>query len=288
MKTFDHGASRHINFRALLIACAVAAAAFLALGVFSFARPLRKATTVSVPYTQAVSFGYQAKAPAGPVYPDGVVHTGDPIFLQLVHRVRVRIDYHFATSAPHRVAGTEAVLLQLTGPGGWGRTTRVAPPQRFTGDHFSTQVTLDVPYLQSLIARIQTLTGVSTGGGFTIALATQVQISGTVAGQPIKTSFGPTLSLQLNPLQLTPGAGSTSSGTAQSGLSPNKRETVATAATAPNPFTVLGQPVAVATLRWVALLGFLLSAASVVVLGVRRGSAGHRPGRAASRPSTDT
>ena len=123
VKTPNHGADRHINFRALLIACAVAAAAFLALGVFSFTRPLRKATTVSVPYTQAVSFSYQAKAPAGPVYPDGVVHSGDPIFLQLVHRVRVRIDYHFVTSAPHRVAGSEAVLLRLTGPGGWSRTT---------------------------------------------------------------------------------------------------------------------------------------------------------------------
>ena len=186
VKTFDHGASRHINFRALLIACAVAAAAFLALGVFSFTRPLRKATTVSVPYTQAVSFGYQAKAPAGPVYPDGVVHSGDPIFLQLVHRVRVRIDYHFATSAPHRVAGTEAVLLRLTGPGGWSRTTRIASPQRFTGDHFSTQAALDVPYFQSLIARIQTLTGVSSGGGFVIALGPQVQISGTVAGSRSK------------------------------------------------------------------------------------------------------
>jgi signal peptidase I len=264
----DHGAGRHHDYRALLIACAVAVAAFLGLGLVAFRRPVDKPATIKIPYTQGMRFGYHARAPAGPVYPSGVLNTGDPIFLTLVHRVRVQINYRLATGAAHRLAGTEAVLVRVTGPGGWSRSIPVGAPERFTGDHVSTQVTLDLPYLQSLIARIQTLTGVSAGGAYAVAVAPQVQISGTVAGQPIKANFDPVLSFQVNPLQLTPGGGSTTTGASQTGLTPIQRGTVATPSTAPNPLRVLGHALAVTTLRWVALVGFLLASASTLVLAV--------------------
>ena len=81
---------------------AVAALAFLALGALAFTPPGDQALAVKTPYTEKVSFGYHAKASAGPVYPDGVVTTGDPIFLKLVHRVRVKAHYRLAAKAPHR------------------------------------------------------------------------------------------------------------------------------------------------------------------------------------------
>ena len=61
------------------------------------------------PYTEKVSFGYHAKAAAGPVYPDGVVSTGDPIFVKLVRRVRVKAHYRLEAAAAHRVGGTMEV-----------------------------------------------------------------------------------------------------------------------------------------------------------------------------------
>jgi signal peptidase I len=268
VNTSDHGASRHINTRGLLTACAVVGAAFLGLGMLAITRPLHKPATAKIPYTQGVTFGYRASPRPGPVYPGGVVNTGDPIFLALVHRVRVQIDYRLATAAAQRVTGTEAVILRLTGPGGWSRSIPVAAPRRFISDHVSTEVNVNVPYLQSLIARIQRLTGVPASAGFTIAVVPQVHLSGTLAGQPIKTSFGPALNFQVTPLQLLPGSGSTTSGVPQGGFTPSQRGTVAIASTAPNPLSVLGHAVAVGTLRWIALVGFLLAAASTLFIAV--------------------
>ena len=61
---------------------------------------------------------YSANATAGPVYPDGVVKTGDPIFLKLVRRVRVKAHYRLASTTSHRVGGTMEVVLRLAEKGG--------------------------------------------------------------------------------------------------------------------------------------------------------------------------
>src|SRR4029077_12136482 len=124
------------------------------LTALAFGRPATKPIAVKTPYTEKVSFGYHANAPAGPVYSDGVVTTGDPIFLKLVHRVRVKAHYRFVATAPQRLGGTMEVLLRLTGPTGWNRTIQLAAPKRFTGDYASANVTLDLPALQSLIRRV--------------------------------------------------------------------------------------------------------------------------------------
>ena len=110
-----------------------------------FTHPATKPVAEKTPYTEKVSFGYHAKAAAGPVYPDGVVKTGDPIFLKLVHRVRVKAHYRLAATAPQRLGGTMEVLLRLTSPTGWSRTIQLAAPKRFTGDYAAADVTLDVP-----------------------------------------------------------------------------------------------------------------------------------------------
>ena len=134
-----------VDTQTVFTASAVAAVAFLALSALAFARPATKPIAVKTPYTEKVSFGYHAKAPAGPVYPDGVVTTGDPIFLKLVHRVRIKAHYRLTATAPQRLGGTMEVLLRLSSPTGWNRTIQLAAPKRFTGDYASADVTLDVP-----------------------------------------------------------------------------------------------------------------------------------------------
>ena len=113
--------------------------------VFALAHPATKPVAKKTPYTEKVSFGYHAKAPAGPVYPDGVVKTGDPIFLKLVHRVRVKTHYRLDATSPQRLGGTMEVLLRLTSPTGWTRTIQLAAPKAFKGDYASADVILDLP-----------------------------------------------------------------------------------------------------------------------------------------------
>jgi hypothetical protein len=247
----------------------VAAAAFLALSALAFGRPATKPIAVKTPYTEQVSFGYHAKAPAGPVYPDGIVNTGDPIFLKLVHRVRVKAHYRLAATAPQRLGGTMEVLLHISSPTGWNRTIQLARPKRFTGDYAAGAVTLDVPALQSLIRKVEKLTGGTPGSAYNLSITPRVHVTGTLASQPLTSDYSPALSLQLDALQLRAGGGSPASGEKDSGLTPSRPGTVSTASTKPNNLTVRGHAVPVTTARWIALIGLLLAASAALLSGVR-------------------
>jgi signal peptidase I len=54
----------------------VGVALFTALGIFAFLQPTVGTTTISTPYTQQLTFGYNGPARAGSVYPNGTVTTG--------------------------------------------------------------------------------------------------------------------------------------------------------------------------------------------------------------------
>jgi signal peptidase I len=263
---------------AVFTTAAVAAAAFLALGVLALAHPATKPVAKKTPYTEKVSFGYHAKAPAGPVYPDGVVKTGDPIFLKLVHRVRVKAHYRLDAKAPQQLGGTMEVLLRLTSPTGWTRTIQLAAPKAFKGDYASADVILDVPSLQSLIRKVDKLTGVAPGSAYNLSVIPRVHVAGTLASQPLTSDFAPAMSLQLDALQLRAGAASpapaddptaSSSDTAKSALNPSRDGNVASLSRAPSALTIRGHDLPVPTARWIALIGFLLAASAALLTGLR-------------------
>ena len=62
----------------------------------------------AAPYRQHATIGYSGAGPRGAVYPDGRIHTGDPLFTKIVKAVDV--DLHFAFTAAgadrHAVHGT--------------------------------------------------------------------------------------------------------------------------------------------------------------------------------------
>ena len=99
------------------------------------------------------------------------------------------------------------VLLRLTSPTGWNRTIQLAAPKRFTGDYASADVTLDVPALQSLIRKVEKLTGGAPGAAYNLSIMPRVHVTGTLASQPLTSDYAPALSLQLDALQLRAGAG---------------------------------------------------------------------------------
>ena len=265
----DPGGIFGLDTQIVFTASAVAAMAFLALSALAFSHPATKPIAVKTPFTEKVSFGYHAKASAGPVYTDGVVSTGDPIFLKLVHRVRVNVHYRLAATAPQRVGGTMEILLRLTSPTGWNRTVQLAAPKRFTGDYAAGAVTLDVPALQSLIRKVERLTGGTPGSAYNLSITPRVHLTGTLASQPLTSDYAPALSLQLDALQLRPGAGSPATGGQKDGLNPSRAGTVSSASTKPNRLTVRGHAVPVTTARWIALIGFLLAASAALLSGVR-------------------
>lgn len=259
---------RPINLRALLVAAVVAALGFAALGVFAFTRPMHRTATEHIPYTQQVTFSYRGNAAPGPVYPAGLVNTGDPVFLQLVHQLRVQADYSLTTSAPVQLAGTQQLILRMTGPTGWTREEPLTPFKHFTGTQFRAAATLDLDSIQSLVKQIQKLTGMSSPDGYTLAVVPQVHVIGTVSGHTAAGSFEPKLNFQLAPPQLRPSAAVSDSGQLQPNYSPAEHGSVATTSTVPNRVSLAGASVSVDTLWAISIGGFLLSVLSVVLLSV--------------------
>ncbi|MGO9889057.1 MAG: signal peptidase I [Solirubrobacteraceae bacterium] len=273
---------RPFNFGALLTASAVAAAACLVLGLFAFARPASQAVPATTPYSQQVRFGYSARVRPGLIYPNGSVTTGDPIFLTLVRDVAVSIDYQVTAAAPTAFTGTEDVVLQLTGPAGWSRNIVLVPPTHFSGDHTGTNVTLDIPRVQSLLARVAQLTGGGVSlASTTISVVPQIRIEGTVAGHPVNTSFAPTLSFGVSGTQLvSDGVADGGSNAAPAGPPPTSQKVgysqsasgavPGLTGSAPTNLTVLGISPTINLLRWLALIGLLLSVPVAVYAFLRK------------------
>jgi signal peptidase I len=275
--TEDH---RHINPGALLAASAVVAMAFLALAVFAFARPTSRSVPITTGYVQKVQFTYSAHVRPGLVFPDGTVNTGDPIFLSMVRSVSLHIDYSLTSNAPASVSGAEKVVLAVSGPGGWHRAFTLVPRTHFAGGHAATDVTLDLPQLERLQSQIAKLIGYPGFWTFSLAVAPEVQIAGTVAGRPISTTFEPALSLQFGSGQLQlavaqPGAGASSGGSSsasQSTYAQTQAGAVSSLSTMPNSLTALGVSAHIELLRWIAVVGLVLSVAAAICFYLRKRS----------------
>ena len=94
--------------RAASMALAVLSVASIGLAAWVWTRPTSASAASPVAYTEHGRFTYSAPAPVGPVYADGRVDTGDPVYLRLATSIDVGFEYRFDSSAPHSVGGTLA------------------------------------------------------------------------------------------------------------------------------------------------------------------------------------
>ncbi len=260
--------------QSIFTTCAVVALVFLAFGALAFTRTTTKPSADKTPYTERVSFGYHAKASAGPVYPDGVVSTGDPIFVKLVHDVHIKAHYRLQAKAPHHLGGTMELVLKLSSPTGWSRTIQLAAPRRFTGDYAAADASLDVRQLRSLITRVEKLTGTSAGSPYSVEVTPRVHLAGTLGDQPVTSDYAPALKLQLDPLKLRPDTGSSDAGGDAStadkpaaAFIPKRAGSVSSSTTQAATLTIHEIGVSVPTARWLAVIGLLLGVAGALITG---------------------
>lgn len=276
MTSSEHGTPLGVSVRWLLVAVATIAVACAVVAAYATTRPAAKRVTHQVHYTQNGSLTYHATARAGLVYPNGRLATGDPIFLQLVHRIRFNVAYRFAADAPARLRGTQQVMLQLTGPAGWSRQIALSRVRHFTGPGISTPAMINVREVQALLNQVETATGIPSVGG-SVGIAMNVHVTGTVAGRPVDASFTPVASFSLQPLELTPvgatppagtGTGSSSVPPTETGLTPSAQGSVRSVSSVPNVFSFAGHTVSYATIVWLAGAGFLLAGAVSILLAI--------------------
>ncbi|MFN8051636.1 MAG: signal peptidase I [Acidimicrobiales bacterium] len=175
-------------------------AALLAMAAFS--RPATRVATEKRSYSQSVSYDYQAETPVGPTYPDGVVTTGSPIFLRLVHEVQFKVRYRLDAPVLHGVAGSYSIDAKISGVGSWKGYLPLKERTSFIGDSFDATVMLDITKVQAMIAATQAETGLR-GDNIVIDLVPHVKIGGFDGDVPITGTYSTPLSLKVTPLDVS-------------------------------------------------------------------------------------
>jgi signal peptidase len=263
---------------------AVGAAALVALGallaVVSFTRSTTRPDTVPEAYVQEGRFDYSAGVAPSVVYPEGRVHTGDPVFLKLVPRLRVAFDYEVDSRLPTAVGGRIALVARLSDGRGWERRFELASERPFEGPRASAAGSLDLRRIQTVIDRMRDLTG-SSQAAYSLTILPSVSVGGRVGGEPVETTFAPVLGFDVGDLRLQPHLEA-----AGDGVSPfAPRETGTGTRTAVNELSLGALSLAVRTARVFALLalgtGLLLGLLALAAF--RRRSHGDESDRIAGR-----
>ncbi len=169
---------------------------FLLLALFAFTRAPATRHAVQIPYTQSGTLSYSANPAPDPVYPEGNVKSGEPLFTQLVNDVNLRFDYKFATKARHALTSKGSFQLLLSENDGWHRTLQLGSPTYFKGDHATITSTLSLGSLLALAHSIEAATHVQSGYAF--AVVPTVVTSGNVGGVPVHATFAPMIQFSVD------------------------------------------------------------------------------------------
>lgn len=240
--------------RSALPALAVTAGVAMVVAGYALTRPATRVASSSVPYTQAVTFGYSAPGPPGPTYSGQPLTTGDPVFLRLVTTLQVSADYSFSSTAPAVIAGSGRMVADLQLANGWHRTLPLNGTQQFDGTRVRLTATLDPAELLALGGQVAAETGVPASS-YTVAVGPDLQIAGQLSSHSLTATFAPRFSFSLNSLQLKPDGHGDMSPPSQSG-------TLSVPSTRAATVSVLGRRVGVGNLRLLALAVALLAGAA--------------------------
>lgn len=232
--------------------------AFAILVVFSFSRPLTKSEFQPISYKQSGTFSYTAPAPTA-IYPDGAIETGQPIFRQLVNNFTVTFDYQQSASAlPYNLAGTHRLLAEIKHSSGWQWKIDLLPTMEFHSDSFRLTAPLDLDRIQTVTDNFEQQTGLK-GQSYNLIIKPEIELEGAVAGKPAQNRFAPTLTFNLDKLQVRPAP--------DSEFSPSVTNSIDRVKTLPNTVSLFNFQISVLTLRFLGVIGLLISLACSLGLG---------------------
>jgi signal peptidase I len=187
----------------LVVAAAGAGAlvAAAALGGIAFTRPLERTLVWANLYVQHGRFSYSAKVGEGATYQSSSVRSGEPVYLELVHRLPVAFSYRLQAADPSGLGGTVRLDAVLHDDEGWRHTLALAPARPFRGAGTTVRGVLDLQRLQHVIAAFERETGVHNTL-YHLSLQAHVAVHGTVSARPLATSFSPRLALNMDAYRL--------------------------------------------------------------------------------------
>ncbi len=244
------------------------ALAFGAIAGVAWSRPEVRQGTEPVPYHEQMSFGYTTPVTPSMVYPDGVVRTGQPIFLNLVSAIKVTTHFSLTTTGRHAaLSGRMAETVDLVYGTGWSTLLEAVGAVPLRSSQGTITVPVDLTRMAHLLAAANKTTGVEAAMP-TLVVNPVVTFSGRVSGQPVSGRYAPSLSFNVNDLELSlAGQAAPGSPTASSPLQQSQagsgHQHVLRAAT----MTIMGRSAAVSTVRYIGEAGVAASMA-IALAGV--------------------
>ena len=253
---------------------------FLALGIYVFGQPTTEAKASDGSVEHVGAFSYHAQVPKSPVYPDGNVDPGEPIFLRLVDQLEVMFDYTLQSDKEATVSGEALVLARVTGASGWKKTVPVAVRTAVTDGRAHLEGTLDLRAIRRFVNQVQTITGLPEAEQ-TVELVGRVAVEGEVASQPMSERFTPVVTFSMSAYQLQVRRLPSSDEEIAGGdiaaapedplafLTHTQPSEVALTRKVANELHILGASMPISSLRQISLIGFLIALGAMFVAWMR-------------------
>jgi signal peptidase I len=233
-------------------------AASVALAAVAFTTPTARETAIRAPYSQSGSFTYTTTVPSGPVYGDGAIATGDPVYLRLVSELDVAFGYTFRSDEPHRTTGTGQLFLVISDVNGWSRRSAVGPSVPIAGNEATLTGRLDLTAIHNVLTRVERVTGV-VRDHYELRLVADVHASVSAGGRTEQVAFAPGLAFRIDALQLQLSPEGTAIGEGGGMLHPTAEGSLEARALRPAALSILGRRLDVRTARLAALAGAIVS-----------------------------
>jgi hypothetical protein len=254
--------------------------ALTVVSLLAAAAAYSQATTASTSsvgaYTHQGAYSATAEVEPSTLYPTGRVDTGETMFVRAVRHATLGLRYRLVTSLPHHVHGRGRLHLSLTSSLGWSTDLPTPPARSFEGDKVDLTTPIDLAALERSIRSYLRLSG-EPNDTFTVSMAPQISVRGTISGTSLVDSFSPapisfivderSFRLQNQALGSTQPRQPTSSG-----LTPSSPGVIDRRDPATMRVLVLSQPVT--TVRRISIIGLLagmiLTFAGAAALRARR------------------
>jgi signal peptidase I len=186
------------GMQVLLLAVLVVAAVSGMLAVWAYRAPSTVAVERVVSARHTGAFTYEGAATPGPVYPDGKVQTGEPIFIKFAPVVTASFEYQLDAPGAENVQGTVRLIAVARGANGYEQSLELIPTTAFSGTHAVIETEVDLAPIMVLVEELEAATGIAVSY-WTVAVSAEVFVQGSIGGQAFAAPFSPFYTLRVQP-----------------------------------------------------------------------------------------
>ena len=169
------------------VACLAIALLAATAAIFAWARPTTAKTVLG--YTQSGRLSYSAPVPAGSLY-DGRLSTGEPVYSDVVDKLKVGFTYQFQSGAASLLTGNERLVATINNGQGITRSFVLSGAKSFHGDRSYISGELSLTALDEVADAFNRAAGGSLDG-YTVTISPSVATKGRLGPEPVATSFAP-------------------------------------------------------------------------------------------------